>query len=182
MNREEREERHNPGSGKGMPKYKVAIFMGSPSDSDVMDEAARFLSEMAVPYFVAVTSAHRSPARTRKLIGEMEEAGVQVFIVGAGGAAHLGGVVASETTRPVVGVPLATSPLSGWDALLAISQMPGGVPVATMAIGKAGARNAAVLACQILALQDGALAEKLSRWKKNMEEEVAKAAASVTNR
>src|SRR2546425_6554982 len=87
-----------------MSKYKVAIFIGSASDSEVMNEAARFLSEMAVPYFMTVTSAHRSPARTRKLIAEMEEAGVQIFIVGAGGAAHLGGMVAAETTRPVVGV------------------------------------------------------------------------------
>ncbi|HEY3128470.1 MAG TPA: 5-(carboxyamino)imidazole ribonucleotide mutase [Acidobacteriota bacterium] len=165
-----------------MSKYKIAIFMGSASDSEVMNEAARFLSEMAVPYFITVTSAHRSPARTRKLIAEMEEAGVQIFIVGAGGAAHLGGMVAAETTRPVVGVPLATSPLSGWDALLAISQMPGGVPVATMAVGKAGARNAAVLACQILALQDGRLAEKLAQWKKRMEEDVAKSAGNLTNR
>ena len=165
-----------------MSKYKVAIFIGSASDSEVMNEAARFLSEMAVPYFMTVTSAHRSPARTRKLIAEMEEAGVQIFIVGAGGAAHLGGMVAAETTRPVVGVPLATSPLSGWDALLAISQMPGGVPVATMAVGKAGAKNAGVLACQILALQDKALAEKLAQWKKLMEEDVAKGAGNLTNR
>lgn len=162
-----------------MEKYKVAIFMGSSSDADIMNEAARFLSEMAVPYNITVTSAHRSPARTRRLVAEMEQAGVRVFIVGAGGAAHLGGVVAAETERPVIGVPLAGSPLSGWDALLAMCQMPGGVPVATMAIGKAGAKNAAVLACQILALQDKALARKLSRWKKSMEQEVAESARNL---
>jgi 5-(carboxyamino)imidazole ribonucleotide mutase len=162
-----------------MDKVKVAIFMGSPSDSDTMEEAARFLSEMGIPYRITVTSAHRSPARTRKLIAEMEAAGVQVFIVGAGGAAHLGGVVAAETTLPVIGVPLASSPLSGWDALLAIAQMPGGVPVATMAVGKAGAKNAGVLACQMLALGDKNLARRMADWKQKMEQDVATAALKL---
>lgn len=156
--------------------------MGSASDADVMNEAARFLTEMAVPYFVTVTSAHRSPARTRRLIAEMERAGVEVFIVGAGGAAHLGGVVAAETTRPVIGVPVVGFALSGLDALLSMSQMPGGVPVATMAIGRGGAKNAAVLACQILALRDKALAGKLTRWKKKMEQDVAAAAGKLDTR
>ena len=165
-----------------MTKVKVAIFMGSSSDSDVMDEAARFLSEMGIPYHITVTSAHRSPARTRKLVAELTEAGVQVFIVGAGGAAHLGGVVAAETALPVIGVPLGSSPLSGWDALLSTAQMPGGVPVATMAIGKAGAKNAGVLACQILALQDKNLARRLVRWKQKLEDEVAEAARKTYSR
>jgi len=164
-----------------MSRYKTAIFMGSASDAETMNEATRFLSEMGVPYYVTVTSAHRSPARTRKLIAEMEKEGVKVFIVGAGGAAHLGGVVAAETTRPVIGVPLANSPLSGLDALLSTSQMPGGVPVATMAIGKAGARNAAVLACQILALSDEPLARKLELWKRKMEEGVAVSAEKLSS-
>ncbi|HEV8133001.1 MAG TPA: 5-(carboxyamino)imidazole ribonucleotide mutase [Acidobacteriota bacterium] len=164
-----------------MSNYKIAIFMGSSSDADIMHDAVRFLNEMEVPHFVTVTSAHRSPARTRRLIAEMEQAGVQVFIVGAGGAAHLGGFVAAETTRPVIGVPLAASALAGWDALLATSQMPAGVPVATMAIGKAGAKNAAVLACQILALQDEKLADRMAEFKKKMEEEVAKSSAAVSN-
>ena len=160
-------------------KLKVAIFMGSANDSEVMNEAAQFLTEMAVPHFITVTSAHRSPARTRRLIGEMETAGVQVFIVGAGGAVHLGGVVAAETIRPVIGVPLSGSPLLGLDALLATAQMPGGVPVAAMAIGKAGARNAAVLACEILALKDAALARKIARWKKRMEQDVTDVAGKL---
>ena len=157
-------------------KVRVAIFMGSASDAGVMSEAARFLTDMAVSHVITVTSAHRSPARTRRLIGEMERAGAQVFIVGAGGAAHLGGVVAAETIRPVIGVPLSGPDLHGLDALLATVQMPGGVPVASMAIGKAGAKNAAVLACEILALRDAALARRLTRWKKRMEQEIAVAA------
>ena len=165
-----------------MTKFKVAVFMGSASDAEIMQEAARFLSEMGVPYCITVTSAHRSPHRTRRLIEEMEQAGVQVFIVGAGGAAHLGGVVAAETTRPVVAVPLASSALSGWDALLATSQMPAGVPVATMAIGQGGAKNAAVLACQILALQDRGIARRMARWKEKMETEVADAARKLYSR
>ncbi|HEY2933889.1 MAG TPA: 5-(carboxyamino)imidazole ribonucleotide mutase [Acidobacteriota bacterium] len=164
-----------------MSRYKTAIFMGSASDAEVMNEATRFLSEMGVPYYVTVTSAHRSPARTRKLVAQMEKEGVKVFIVGAGGAAHLGGVVAAETTRPVIGVPLASSPLSGLDSLLSTSQMPGGVPVAAMAIGKAGAKNAAVLACQILALSDEPLARKLELWKKKMEEGIAVSAEKLSS-
>ncbi|MBI4456148.1 MAG: 5-(carboxyamino)imidazole ribonucleotide mutase [Acidobacteria bacterium] len=165
-----------------MEKFKVAILMGSATDADVMNEAANFLAQMSIPYFVTATSAHRSPIRTRQLIAEMERSGVQVFIVGAGGAAHLGGIVAAETARPVIGVPLASSPLSGWDALLATCQMPAGVPVATMAVGKAGAKNAAVLACQILALQDKALARKILRWKQRMEQEVTMSAEKLRSR
>ena len=160
-------------------KLKVAIFMGSASDAEVMGEAARFLTEMGVSHLMTVSSAHRSPIRTRRLIREMEQSGVEVFITGAGAAAHLGGVVAAETTRPVIGVPLIGFALSGLDALLAMSQMPGGVPVATMSIGKAGARNAAVLACQILALKDKKLAAKLTRMKEKMEQDVAAAAEKL---
>jgi phosphoribosylaminoimidazole carboxylase PurE protein len=123
---------------------------------------------MNVPYQMRVSSAHRSPERTRKLVREAEAAGVGVFICAAGMAAHLAGVVAGETRRPVVGVPVDASPLGGLDALLATVQMPPGVPVATVAVGKAGARNAAVLACQILGLSDAGLAGKLDDMKREM--------------
>jgi phosphoribosylaminoimidazole carboxylase PurE protein len=115
-----------------------------------------------------VSSAHRTPERTRDLVAAAEASGVGVFICAAGMAAHLAGVVAAETTRPVIGVPVDASPMGGLDALLSTVQMPPGVPVATMAVGKAGARNAAILACQILALADPALAARLAALKEEM--------------
>ena len=147
---------------------KVVILMGSDSDHPVLREAEDFLGKMDVPYAIRVSSAHRSPERTRRLVAEAEASGAQVFICAAGMAAHLAGVVAGETTRPVIGVPIDASPLGGLDALLSTVQMPPGVPVAAVAVGKAGARNAAVLACQILALGDPDLEQRLRSLKEEM--------------
>ncbi len=158
---------------------KVLILMGSKTDAEVMGETARVLAELGIPSTTTVASAHRSPARTQKLARDAEKDGYSVIVAGAGAAAHLAGYVAAETLLPVVGVPLAGSPLFGFDSLLATVQMPGGVPVATMAVGKAGAHNAAVLAAQILALSDPALREKLKARRREMAESVAAAAAEV---
>lgn len=141
---------------------KVMILMGSASDWGTMQETARVLSHLQVPHEVHVASAHRTPERVRRLVAEGDASGVQVFVAGAGMAAHLAGFLAAHTTKPVIGVPLPGGVADGLDALLATVQMPGGVPVATVAVGKAGARNAAFLAAQILALQDPALAQRLA--------------------
>jgi 5-(carboxyamino)imidazole ribonucleotide mutase len=148
-----------------MDKPAVGVLMGSDSDFETMKGAVEVLREFGIPFEVEVTSAHRSPERTRKYVSSAGERGLRVIIVGAGGAAHLGGVVAAETTLPVIGVPIDSSPLRGLDALLATVQMPGGVPVATMAVGAAGATNAGLFAVQILALSDSRLAEKLLQYK-----------------
>ena len=140
---------------------QVLILMGSPRDWDVMKEAAAELTALGVTHRAHVASAHRSPERTIALVREADAAGVRVFICGAGMAAHLAGVVAACTVRPVIGVPLPGGIADGLDALLSTVQMPGGVPVATVAVGKAGARNAAVLAAEIIALTDEALGERL---------------------
>jgi 5-(carboxyamino)imidazole ribonucleotide mutase len=153
--------------------------MGSKTDAAVMGEASRTLSELGVPFTMTVASAHRSPGRTQKLAREAEGDGYSVIIAGAGAAAHLAGVVAAETVLPVIGVPLASSPLSGLDSLLSTAQMPGGVPVATMAVGKAGAQNAAYLAAQILALSDPKLKKKLKDRRRRMAEAVAASAEEV---
>ncbi|MBP7149552.1 MAG: 5-(carboxyamino)imidazole ribonucleotide mutase [Acidobacteria bacterium] len=153
--------------------------MGSASDLDVMVEAARELERMGVPYEVEVTSAHRSPDRTATYVRDAEARGVQVFIAAAGMAAHLAGAVAAQTTRPVLGVPLGGSALDGHDALLSTVQMPRGVPVGTLAIGKHGAANAALLACQILALADLALAQRLTDRKREMTQETIASAESA---
>lgn len=158
---------------------RVGIVMGSDSDAPVMEEAARILDTFGVSYEMTVTSAHRSPARTRTTVSQAVRAGVRVFIVGAGAAAHLPGVVAAETTLPVIGVPIDSSSLAGLDALLSIVQMPGGVPVATMAIGKAGAKNAGILAVQILAEGDPELRARLAGFKAGQEKEVAQRAARL---
>jgi 5-(carboxyamino)imidazole ribonucleotide mutase len=151
---------------------KVLILMGSDSDWEVMSEARKALADMGVECEVHVSSAHRTPARTGQLAREAAGRGIQVVICGAGAAAHLAGVVAAETPLPVLGVPLAASDLGGLDALLAIAQMPGGVPVGTMAIGKAGARNAGLLAARILALSDPALAARVRAQREKMASEV----------
>ncbi len=151
---------------------KVLILMGSDSDWEVMSEARKALGDMGIECEVHVSSAHRTPARTSQLAREAAGRGVQVVICGAGAAAHLAGVVAAETPLPVLGVPLAASDLAGLDALLAIAQMPGGVPVGTMAIGKAGARNAGLLAARILALSDPALAARVLAQREKMAAEV----------
>ncbi|PIR00755.1 MAG: 5-(carboxyamino)imidazole ribonucleotide mutase [Nitrospinae bacterium CG11_big_fil_rev_8_21_14_0_20_45_15] len=150
----------------------VSIVMGSDSDYDIMAEAASILKAFDVPYEILVTSAHRSPERTRKEVKRATREGVQVFIAGAGGAAHLAGVIAAETILPVIGVPIAATPLNGLDSLLSTAQMPGGVSVACMAIGKQGARNAGVLAVQILGLSDPKISAKLLRYKKDLALEV----------
>ena len=139
----------------------VSIIMGSKSDYEVVYEAAKILNEFGAPYEMIVSSAHRSPARTAKYVTDAEKKGAQVFICAAGMAAHLAGAVAANTTKPVLGVPLGGSALSGVDALYSTVQMPAGIPVATLAIGKAGAKNAAYLAVQILALNDEVLSSKL---------------------
>ena len=162
-----------------MANRRVRILMGSDSDAGVMRRAVEVLDELGVPSDMTVASAHRSPERVRRLIDEAPAAGVGVFIIGAGAAAHLAGVVAAHSTLPVIGVPIDSSPLQGWDALLATVQMPPGVPVATVSVGKAGAVNAAVLAVQILALGDARLAERLADYKRRLADKVERAAARV---
>ncbi len=158
---------------------KVAIFMGSASDEDLMKPCAEVLDSLGIDYLFTVTSAHRTPARTEGLVAELEAGGCQVFICAAGMAAHLAGAVAAKTTRPVIGVPLNASPLGGMDALLATVQMPPGFPVGTVALDKAGARNAAWLAAQILALADAKLAQRLKDERAGFIAAVEKAAAKV---
>lgn len=160
----------------------VLILMGSDSDLEVMKEAARALESFGVRYEMEVSSAHRSPERTRKIVGDAPARGIKLFIVGAGAAAHLAGVVAAESTLPVIGVPLDSSSLRGVDALYATVQMPAGVPVATMAIGKAGATNAAVLAVEILALADEELQSKLGDHKRKLAEAVERKSAALRER
>jgi len=164
-------------SSKG--RSKAAILMGSDSDLAVMAEAVKVFEKLGVEYEVEVTSAHRSPERTAEIIRGAADRGVRLFIAGAGHAAHLAGVVASQTTLPVLGVPLASSDLKGLDALLATVQMPAGIPVGTLAIGKAGAANAAWLAASILALEDDALAARLTEERAAMAGKVAKKSESA---
>ena len=159
-----------------MSDRQVLILMGSDSDAPVMQAAADLLAQFGIGYTMTVASAHRSPDRVRALVDDAHTGGVGAFIVGAGAAAHLAGVVAAHTTRPVIGVPIDSTALQGLDALLATVQMPPGVPVATMAVGKAGATNAAVLAVQILATADPSLAEKLAEYKAALVAKVEKAA------
>ena len=160
-----------------MSRPWVCILMGSDSDAQVMSQACAALDENSVPYEMKVASAHRSPERTKEIVTNAERDGAAVFIAGAGMAAHLPGVIASFTTKPVIGVPLAGSALQGFDALLAVVQMPPGIPVATVAVG--GARNAGVLATQIIALTDSALAEKLRKQRAKMADGVAEKSKSV---
>jgi len=142
----------------------VSIVMGSDSDLPVMKEAIAILNDFNVPYEVFLTSAHRSPERTTKFAREAANRGIKVIIAGAGAAAHLAGVIASQTTLPVIGIPIDATSLNGLDALLSTAQMPGGVPVATMAIGKAGAKNGALITIRILALNNEALNKKLQAY------------------
>ena len=150
----------------------VSVVMGSDSDLPVMKEAVKVLEEFGIPYEVLLTSAHRSPERTSTFAREAAERGIRVIIVGAGAAAHLAGVIASQTELPVIGVPIDATSLGGLDALLSTVQMPGGIPVATMSIGKAGATNAAIMAVRILALQDDGLRKKLDGYVENMAKEI----------
>jgi 5-(carboxyamino)imidazole ribonucleotide mutase len=146
----------------------VSIVMGSDTDLEIMRAAAQTLDEFGIPYEMDITSAHRSPARTAEYARRAAARGIKVIIAGAGGAAHLAGVIAAETTLPVIGVPIPSSSLQGLDSLLAIVQMPAGIPVATLAIGKAGAANAGILAAQMLALADPPLARKLIAYKEKL--------------
>jgi 5-(carboxyamino)imidazole ribonucleotide mutase len=150
----------------------VSVVMGSDSDLPVMEEAVKVLTEFAVPHELYLTSAHRTPERTTAFARSAAKRGVRIVIVGAGAAAHLAGVIASQTLLPVIGVPIDATSLKGMDALLATVQMPGGIPVATMAIGKAGAKNAALLAVRILALEDAGLQKKLQAYIGKMASEV----------
>ena len=155
-----------------MEKNRVAIIMGSRSDLSVMEETETILKKFGVPYEVKVTSAHRTPEHTMEYARTLEERGVQVIIAGAGAAAHLAGTLAAWTTLPVIGVPIDSSPLKGMDALLSTVQMPGGIPVASMAIGKAGAKNAAIFAVEILSLSDSKLRKKLKKHREEMKNAV----------
>jgi 5-(carboxyamino)imidazole ribonucleotide mutase len=150
----------------------VSVVMGSDSDLPIMEEAVKVLAEFAIPHELYLTSAHRTPERTTAFARSAAKRGVRIIIVGAGAAAHLAGVIASQTLLPVVGVPIDATSLKGLDALLATVQMPGGIPVATMAIGKAGAKNAALFAARILALEDAGLQKKLQVYVRRMASDV----------
>ena len=157
----------------------VAILMGSDSDLPVMRSTMEVLDKFSIAKEVKITSAHRTPEATKAYIKDAEARGCAVFIAAAGLAAHLAGAVAATTTKPVIGVPLDAGPLSGIDALLATVQMPGGIPVGTVAVGKAGAKNAAYLAAQILALQDADLAATIAAEREQMTRDVQKKDAAL---
>lgn len=167
-----------------MAKPVVGILMGSDSDLPVMQEAGVMLQEFGIEYEMTIASAHRTPKKVLEYSSSAEKRGLKVIIAGAGWAAHLAGVVASQTTLPVIGVPIDSSALKGIDALLSTVQMPGGVPVATMSLGKAGAKNAGIFAAQILAAMDVKIANRLKVYKVEMEREVeekAKRLVTITS-
>jgi phosphoribosylaminoimidazole carboxylase PurE protein len=155
-----------------MTQPKVAIVLGSDSDFPVIQDMIKILKDFGIEHELTVSSAHRSPDRTHRYAAALEERGIEIVIACAGAAAHLAGVIAAQTILPVIGVPIDSSPLHGLDALLSTSMMPAGVPVATMGIGKAGASNAAVLAAQVLARKDPALADRLHQYKKKLADRV----------
>ncbi|UCD86761.1 MAG: 5-(carboxyamino)imidazole ribonucleotide mutase [Desulfobacterales bacterium] len=157
----------------------VGIVLGSDSDWGVMEKAASVLNELNIPFDVTIASAHRSPERTAEYARSARARGLRVIIAGAGAAAHLAGSIAALTTLPVIGVPLDSSSLKGLDALLATVQMPAGVPVATMAVGAPGARNAAILAAQILSITDPAVESRLEQFKKELADQVAQKAETL---
>ena len=150
----------------------VALIMGSQNDWETMKVSEEILISLEIPYIIKVISAHRTPERMTKFANEAAEKGLQIIIAGAGGAAHLPGMVASHTNIPVIGVPIQSSALQGIDSLLSIVQMPGGVPVATMSIGKAGAINAAIYAAKILSLSSDIIKKNLSEWLANQTKNV----------
>ena len=167
-----------------MTDVQVQVLMGSASDAGVMANTVRTLRDLGIASAMTVASAwwgrgHRSPDRVRRVMEDAVRRGVRVFVVGAGAAAHLAGVVAAHTPLPVIGVPIDSSPLGGFDALLSTVQMPPGVPVATVAVGKAGATNAAVLAAQILALGDPDVRARLDEYRRTLAEKVEQAAAGL---
>ena len=151
-----------------MSKPQVSIVMGSDSDLEIMREAGKALEDFGIEYEIDVTSAHRSPDRTADFARKAATRGIRVIIAGAGGAAHLAGVIAAHTTLPVIGVPIPSTSLQGMDSLLATVQMPAGIPVATVAIGKPGATNAGILAAQMIALADSAISKKLDAHKEKL--------------
>ena len=151
-----------------MSNPQVSIVMGSDSDLEIMREAGKALEEFGIIFEIDVTSAHRSPDRTAEFARNASARGIRVIIAGAGGAAHLAGVIAAHTTLPVIGVPIPSTSLNGMDSLLATVQMPAGIPVATVAIGKPGATNAGILAAQILGVADSAVAKKLDAHKEKL--------------
>jgi phosphoribosylamine--glycine ligase len=153
-------------------KPQVLIVMGSDSDLPVMKAAEDILKQLRIPYTMTIASAHRTPERTMNLASEAEGKGIDVIIAGAGMAAHLAGVLASHTIVPVIGVPIDSSPLGGLDSLLSTVQMPSGVPVAAMAVGKTGAKNAAIFSAQIIGRKDIKVAKRLKDFKKKLAEEV----------
>ena len=156
-----------------MSNVLVSIVMGSDSDLEIMREAGKALDEFGIAFEMDVTSAHRSPDRTAEFAKQAAGRGIRVIIAGAGGAAHLAGVIAAHTTLPVIGVPIPSTSLQGMDSLLAIVQMPAGIPVATVAIGKPGATNAGILAAQMIGLSDSAVAKKLAVYKEKLAAGVA---------
>ena len=160
-------------------KPLVGIVMGSSSDIEIMEEAAKVLKEFGIPYEMTIASAHRSPKRTTEYAKSAVERGLEIIIAGAGSAAHLAGVIASETILPIIGVPIDSSPLRGLDSLLSTVQMPAGIPVATMAIGKAGARNAGIFAAEILATKHPEILEKLINYRRRMAENIEKEAKKL---
>ena len=160
----------------------VGILMGSDNDYEIMKETAVALKQFGIPFEMTVSSAHRTPERTANFVRGAKERGIKVLIAGAGAAAHLAGVIAAETTLPVIAVPIDATALNGMDALLAMVQMPAGIPVATMAIGKAGARNAGIFTAQMLAVDDAELSEKLVQFKADMAAGVEAKAAALDKR
>ena len=174
--------RRSGAASRGYIMAQVVILMGSQSDEDKVSPCVEVLKSLGISCVITVSSAHRTPERTEKLVSEHEAAGAQVFICAAGMAAHLAGAVAARTTRPVIGDPVSSVALGGMDALLATVQMPPGFPVATVALDKAGARNAAWLAAQILALADADLSRKLAAARAKMREDVEKAGDEITRK
>lgn len=175
-----KKEKSTPPDAKDAPL--VGIVMGSDSDLGVMAAAAEILEKFGIPYVMTVASAHRSPQRAARFAASARKKGIKVIIAGAGHAAHLAGAMAAHTTLPIIGVPIDSSCLQGLDALLSTVQMPPGIPVATVAIGKPGAQNAGMLAVQILALGDPAVEQKLVRYRRDMAAAVGRKARKVENR
>ena len=166
---------------KSAPKnVLVSVVMGSDSDLPIMTEATNVLEEFGISYELILTSAHRTPLRTTKFASSAAGRGIKIIIVGAGAAAHLAGVIASQTNLPVIGVPIDATSLHGLDALLSTVQMPGGIPVATMAIGKAGAKNAALFAARILAIEDKGISAALCAYIAKMAKDVEKKQRNLT--
>ncbi len=163
-------------------KTQVLIIMGSDSDLPVMEGAEEMLKRLQISYEITIASAHRTPGRAIRLASEAEKKGFEVIIAGAGMAAHLAGMIAAHTIIPVIGVPIASSSLNGMDSLFSTVQMPPGIPVATMAIGKAGAKNAAILSAQIIGRKYPGVAKRLKAYRKKMTEEVEKKAESLKGR